>query len=84
MQTYKQYRCFPPARLFSLVALTIALITGSLVSTTPAWAGSAVYAYDNLGRVKQVTYTDGIKVTTITYSYDAAGNRTSVVTSKNY
>jgi YD repeat-containing protein len=35
------------------------------------------YTYDSLGRLTEVTYTNG---TTITYNYDAMGNRTSVVT----
>jgi YD repeat-containing protein len=41
-------------------------------------ADTATYTYDNLGRVKTVTYTNG---TVITYNYDSMGNRTSVVTS---
>ncbi len=39
---------------------------------------SATYTYDSMGRLKTVTFANG---TVITYSYDAAGNRTSVVTS---
>jgi YD repeat-containing protein len=38
---------------------------------------TATYTYDNLGRLKTVTFTNG---TQIVYNYDAAGNRTSVVT----
>ncbi|MDQ5936881.1 MAG: hypothetical protein QG574_4221 [Cyanobacteriota bacterium erpe_2018_sw_21hr_WHONDRS-SW48-000092_B_bin.40] len=41
-------------------------------------ADTATYTYDNLGRLKTVTYTNG---TVITYNYDVAGNRTSIVTS---
>ena|GEM_PF-571737 len=41
-------------------------------------ADTATYTYDNLGRIKTVTFTNG---TVITYNYDAMGNRTSVVTS---
>jgi YD repeat-containing protein len=37
----------------------------------------AVYTYDSLGRLTQVTYSN---LTTITYNYDATGNRTRVVT----
>ena len=48
------------------------------LSTGLAWAGSVTYTYDNLGRLKTATYSNGV---VITYSYDAAGNRTSVVTS---
>lgn len=40
------------------------------------YAGSATYTYDNLGRVTKVTYSNGKSVT---YSYDAAGNRVTVV-----
>ncbi len=40
------------------------------------YAGSANYTYDNLGRVTKVTYSNGKSVT---YSYDAAGNRVTVV-----
>ncbi len=40
-------------------------------------ADTATYTYDSLGRLKTVTFTNG---TVITYNYDAAGNRTSVVT----
>ncbi|MDN6860457.1 RHS repeat protein [Pseudomonas sp. CAN2814] len=84
MQTENWQRCFKPGHLFSVAVLSITLMLGSLVSMTSAWAGTAAYVYDSLGRVKQVTYTDGAKITTITYSYDASGNRTVVVTSKNY
>ena len=41
-------------------------------------ADTATYTYDNLGRLKTITYTNG---TVITFNYDSAGNRTSVVTS---
>lgn len=39
---------------------------------------SATYTYDSLGRLHVVTFANG---TTITYNYDASGNRTSVVVS---
>ena len=41
-----------------------------------AYAGTATYTYDNLGRVTKVTYSNG---KSITYTYDAAGNRVKVV-----
>ena len=41
-------------------------------------ADTATYTYDTLGRLKTITYTNG---TVITFNYDSAGNRTSVVTS---
>ena len=43
----------------------------------PALAGSVAYTYDTLGRLSTATYGTGV---VITYSYDAAGNRTSYVT----
>ena len=45
----------------------------------PAYA-SRIYSYDALGRLASAVYSDGSITTTITYSYDAAGNRTSVAT----
>lgn len=41
-----------------------------------ALAGSASYTYDTLGRLTKVAYGNGV---VITYVYDAAGNRTSLV-----
>jgi len=35
-----------------------------------------VYTYDSLGRITQIDYSTGL---TIIYTYDPAGNRTSVV-----
>ncbi|MCY1393049.1 RHS Repeat protein [compost metagenome] len=63
--------------------LACVLSLGALAIQAPAWAGSVSYSYDTLGRVKQVVYNDGSKTTTIVYNYDAAGNRTSVVTTKS-
>lgn len=54
------------------------LVTGIAVLTaSAAFAGSVSYTYDNLGRLVKATYSNG---TVITYTYDAAGNRTAVVT----
>ena len=47
------------------------------VATLPTQAGSAAHTYDSLGRLSKVTYSNG---TVVTYTYDAAGNRTAVVT----
>ena len=52
------------------------LSTFLLLSMSTAYAGTATYTYDNLGRVTKVTYSNG---KSITYTYDAAGNRVKVV-----
>lgn len=53
-------------------------LAGLLLVTSAgiALAGSAVYTYDTLGRLAKVTYGNGVVVT---YTYDAAGNRTAQV-----
>ena len=38
------------------------------------------YGYDALGRLASAVYSNGSSTATVTYSFDAAGNRTSVVT----
>ena len=38
------------------------------------------FAYDSQGRLESAVYTLPAGAVTVTYSYDAAGNRTSVVT----
>ena len=55
--------------LFLLVALIF-------TSTLPAYAATN-YKYDSLSRLIEVTYGSGKKVT---YTYDAVGNMTAVVT----
>jgi len=52
-----------------------ALTCGVLVCGT-ANAGSVAYQYDALGRLTKLTYSNGVN---ITYTYDAAGNRTTEV-----
>lgn len=54
----------------------LALMVGALMLAGAATAGSATHTYDSLGRLSQVTYSNGV---VITYVYDAAGNRTSYV-----
>jgi YD repeat-containing protein len=49
----------------------------ALATTAAAWAGSVTYAHDALGRLRTVTYGNGV---VITYTYDASGNRITVVT----
>ena len=58
------------------LALRLASAVLALCSTA-AFSGNVAYTYDNLGRLKTATYSNGV---VITYNYDAAGNRTSVVT----
>ena len=59
------------SRRVLLVGLAAALLAA------PALAGSVSYAYDTLGRLTTASYSNGV---VITYSYDAAGNRSSQIT----
>lgn len=52
--------------------------SASVLIAGAALAGSVTYTYDTLGRVIRAAYSSGV---VIVYTYDAAGNRTSVVTS---
>lgn len=54
------------------------LVVGSLaaLAASAVLAGSATYTYDNLGRVTKIVYSNGV---VITYTYDAAGNRSTYV-----
>ena len=51
------------------------LLAGVSLSAGIAWAATATYDYDALGRLTRVTYSDGKLAI---YKYDAAGNRTLV------
>lgn len=55
----------------------LAAALAGLMLALPALAGSVSYAYDQLGRLATVTYSNGV---VITYTYDASGNRSSVAT----
>jgi YD repeat-containing protein len=58
------------------VALSLALAASVFISTP---ASATTYEYDALGRVWKVTYDDG---SSVEYHYDAAGNRTTVTSTK--
>ena len=61
---------------FSLFFLSVAIINVNYSQNT------TTYQYDNLNRLTLVTYSNG---TSVAYTYDAVGNRTSkTVTSTNY
>jgi len=57
-------------RILMIVLGAMAITMGEIVS-----AGADSYTYDLLGRLTGVTYSNG---STVTYAYDAAGNRTTV------
>lgn len=59
---------------FSIKAIVACV---AVAIAAPVIAGSVAYTYDSLGRLKTATYSNGV---VITYNYDAAGNRTSQVT----
>lgn len=63
-----------PAAGVSFRFLTVAAILGL---SAAVFAGSVSYTYDALGRIKTATYSNGV---IITYTYDAAGNRVSQIT----
>ncbi|NDZ14878.1 hypothetical protein C7T35_04805 [Variovorax sp. WS11] len=56
-----------------------ACLCAATLAGLPAYAGSVSFTYDALGRLASTVYSNGASATTITYSYDPAGNRTSVV-----
>jgi YD repeat-containing protein len=65
-------------RLFA-TTLTLCFALALMLSPVAAHAtpGSVSYVYDDLGRLVELVYDDG---TTITYTYDAVGNRETTVT----
>lgn len=71
---------FRAANVWLRFTYGMCLAMALLLTGHPALAGSVSYSYDTLGRVSAVIYNNGSSTTTITYTYDAAGNRTSVAT----
>jgi len=57
----------------SILAATVLALALSAMNAVAA----TTYSYDTLGRLKQAKYDNGKE---INYTYDQAGNRTSVVT----
>ena len=57
-----------------------ACLCAAMLAGPPAYAGSVSFTYDALGRLASTVYSNGSSTTTIAYSYDPGGNRTSVVT----
>ena len=56
---------------------TLILIAAFLLSSVGFSCAATTYNYDDLGRLKQAIYDNGKE---IDYTYDPAGNRSSVVT----
>jgi len=59
----------------ALPAWTLFLVLGASAGQSALAADQTIYTYDALGRLQSVQYQNG---TTVTYAYDAAGNRTQV------
>ena len=51
-----------------------------MLTVTAATPSSVTYTYDSQGRLATATYASSTGSVKVTYNYDAAGNRTSVVT----
>lgn len=66
---------FRQTALWSAAAISVFF---TLIPPVAASAGSVSYGYDNLGRLTNAAYSNGV---VITYTYDAAGNRINVSTS---
>ena len=65
-------------RLKTLIGVSIILLTLLVTASASSFAETITYTYDNLNRLVRVNYGSG---TTITYLYDAAGNRINMASS---
>lgn len=73
-------RCRTGRFLDTLLNGILVLVFPVIFLTEPAFAGSATYTCDVLGRLASASYGTGVATT---YSHDAAGNRTSVAASEH-
>ena len=65
--------------MMRLVLIAFVLPMALVTPWRIAHADSVSYGYDALGRLTTLTYVVGAGTTTVTYTYDAAGNRTKKV-----
>ena len=63
--------------------LRVLVVSAFMLFGQQTFAGSVNYTYDTLGRLATLVYSNGVTTTTVTYTYDAAGNRTSVTTTSS-
>lgn len=64
-------------RIWSAVLAMAFLVLG--IPFAASAAISVTYQYDSQGRVSQAVYVNGATTRTVTYTYDAAGNWSSVI-----
>lgn len=68
----------PTKPMSAVIATLVIIVTVVFMTVATAFALSATYTYDDLDRLKSVTYSDG---TVIGYDYDKTGNRTQTTSS---